>query len=212
MIRINLLPVKAAKKREAGQRQLLVVVVSLLGLVLALFIFHSVEAGSLDGIRRDTGSLQAEIDRLKSEVGDIDQLRAQHNELLAQDRVIAQLRAGQTGPLWVMRELTGILSSGGQPQIDPQQYEEIVRRDPNAAYSPTWDPRRLVITSYVETQGSVKIDALASDNSDVAELLKRLALSKYFQDVTLVRSETISATAGAFKHVRFTVNCRVVYQ
>lgn len=212
MIRINLLPVKAAKKREAGQRQLLVVVVGLLALVLALFVFHSVEAGSLDDIRRETGSLQAEIDRLKAEVGDIDQLRAQHNELMAQDRVIAQLRTGQTGPLWVMRELSQILSNGGQPSIDAQAYEEIVRRDPNAAYNPTWDPRRLVITGYVETQGSVKIEAEATDNADVAELLKRLALSKYFQGVTLIRSETVSATAGAFKHVKFGVNCRVVYQ
>ena len=212
MIRINLLPVKAAKKREAGQRQLLVVVAALMGLVLALFILHSVEADSLTGIQREAAGLQTEIDGLKAEVGDIDQRRAQYNELLAQDRVIAQLRAGQTGPLWVMRELSRLLSSGGQPTLEARAYEEIVRRDPNAAYNPTWDPRRLVMTGYSEIGGTVKIDALATDNADVAELLKRMAVSKFFQDVRLIRSDTVSATAGAFKHVKFAVTCRVVYQ
>jgi type IV pilus assembly protein PilN len=212
VIRINLLPVKAARKREAGQRQLLMTVLGLLALCVALAVFHLTQAGSLGDIRRENDALQAEIDQLKTEVGDIDQRRAQKNELAAQDRVIAQLRAGQTGPLWVMRELSQLLSIGGQPTIDAKAYEEIVRRDPNAAYNPTWDPRRLMLGAYGESQGSVKIDAEATDNADVAEFLKRLALSKYFQDVRLVRSEMVSATAGGFKHAKFTVNCRVVYR
>ena len=211
MIRINLLPVKAAKKREAGQKQVLVIVVALLGLVIALLAFHTVESGSIDGLRRENNALQAEIDRLKAEVGDIDQLRAQHNALQAQDRVIAKLKAGKSGPVWVMRELSQILSAGGQPTIDPQEYEEIVRGDPNAAYNPTWDPRRLLLTGYGESKGSVKIDAEASDNADVAEFLKRLALSQYFTDVKLIRSDAVSLTGGGFAHVKFSLNCRVVY-
>jgi len=211
VIRINLLPVKQAKKREAGQRQVLIIIVSLLGLVVALLIFHTMEAGAIDDLRREGDALKAEIDRLKTEVGDIDQLRAQHNELIAQDRVIAKLRAGQSGPVWVMRELSQVLSTGGQPTIDAQLYEEIIRGDPNAAYNPTWDPRRVVITSYDETKGSVKIEAQATDNADVAEFLKRLALSRYFTDVKLIRTAAVTATAAEFAHVSFSLNCRVVY-
>ena len=96
--------------------------------------------------------------------------------------------------------------------MDARQYEETVRRDPGAAYNPTWDPRRLAIAAYVENKGAVKIEALASDNADVAEFLKRLALSKYFQDVRLLRTESVTAGVGVLKHVKFTVNCRVIYQ
>ena len=212
MIRINLLPVKAAKKREAGQRQLLVLVVGLVGLVVVLGVFHTVEAGSLDDIRRRTAGLQTDIDKLKEEVGDIAQQKAQKQELIDQDRAIVALRAGQTGPVWVMHELSRLLSTGGQPTMDAKKYEETVRRDPAAAYNPTWDPRRLALTAYVESKGSVKIDAVASDNADVAEFLKRLTLSQYFQDVRLLRSQTVATTTGAFKHVQFTVNCRVIYR
>jgi type IV pilus assembly protein PilN len=212
VIRINLLPVKAAKKREAGQRQLLVLVVGLVGLVVVLGVFHTVEAGAIDTMRRRNTALQADIDKLKEEVGDIAVQRAQKQELIEQDKAIAALRAGQTGPVWVMRELSQMLSPGGQPTMDAKQYEETVRRDPSAAYNPTWDPRRLALIGYVENKGAVKIEGSASDNADVAEFLKRLSLSQYFKDVRLLRSEATAPGVGAVRHVRFTVNCRVIYQ
>jgi type IV pilus assembly protein PilN len=200
MIRINLLPVKAAKKREAGQRQLLLLLLVVLGAFGLIVAVHLIKTAEVDALRKRNQDMAARLARLKAEIGDYDVIKAQYDELTRQKETIDRLKSGRTGPVGIMRELSDIISKGKGPRLNVADYEILLKKDPNAGYNPTWDPRRLWILSYNETNRRVKIAGGAKSYDDVAEFMKRLQLSVYFSDVQL---QPIRAAFDAKYGVRY---------
>jgi type IV pilus assembly protein PilN len=211
MIRINLLPVKAAKKREAGQRQLYFMGIIVGGAIAAVVLFHSIEASGIGDMESRNAAVQQAINRLKQDVGDLDKVKADLDELRRQEKTIQKLEAGKAGPSLVMRELSEILTRNKGPCYNKAAYEELIRANPNSGYNPGWDPRRVWVTSYMEKGGDLKLLGGAKSNDDVAEFLKRLDLSEFFDDVIL--QETAMAVDGPtkLKYVRFSLSSQVKY-
>lgn len=210
MIRINLLPVKQARKRASGQRQGLIIFLVLLVEVVGLAGFHISKASDLEEHKRNNVEMQADIARLKKEVGDYDVVKADRDELIAQRDAIGKLQSGRTGPVYVLRELSEILTKDKGPTFSKTDYEERLKRDPNAGYNPSWDPRRLWIVSWKEKERSVAIEGAAKSNDDVAEFMKRLQLSVFFSDVTLQGTKVVQGGAEG-NYYTFSINCRVNY-
>jgi type IV pilus assembly protein PilN len=211
MIRINLLPVKAAKKREAGQRQvllLLLVVVGALGIIVVLHLWKTAE---IDALKKRNADYAARVAKLKAEIGDYDVIKAQFDELTRQKATIDRLKSGRTGPVGVLREVSDLISKGKGPRLNVAEYEMLLKKDPNAGYNPTWDSRRLWITRYEENNRRVKFSGGAKSFDDVAEFMKRLQLSVYFTDVQLLPIR--AAVDGKFgvKHVVFEMTATANY-
>jgi type IV pilus assembly protein PilN len=183
MIRINLLPVKAAKRREQGQRQLLIGVMVLSLALVTIIVFHGAEVAKSSELRGINQRLSTDISRLKTEIGDYDVIKAQRDELIRQREAIKRLQANRAGPVWLMRELSDILTKGKGPTFNKEQYEDQLRRDPNTAFNPNWEPKRVWLVSYAELNHEVKLRGAAKSDEDVAEFLKRLKLSAFFSDV-----------------------------
>jgi type IV pilus assembly protein PilN len=211
MIRINLLPVKAAKRREAGQRQLLVGVVVVTLAVVGLVVFNSVQASAIAEMRVANAHTEAEIKKLKEELGDYDLVKAQREDLIRQRDAIKRLQANRAGPVWLMRELSDVLTKGKGPTFNKEQYEEQLRRDPNAGFNPTWDPKRVWLLSYEEKNHEVKVHGGAKSDEDVAEFLKRLKLSAFFSDVYWQQTQPQVDAKLNVAYVTFDVTCRVNY-
>jgi len=211
MIRINLLPVKAAKRREQGQRQLLIGVGVVTLAVVGIIVFHGAQAGALADLRSRNGQLSADIARLKADVGDYDVVKAQREDLIRQRDAIKRLEANRAGPVWVMRELSDILTKGKGPTFNKEQYEEQLRRDPNAGINPNWEPKRVWLLSYEEKAHAVKIHGAAKSDEDVAEFLKRLKLSAFFSDVYWQQTQPQFDNKINVNFVTFDVTCRVNY-
>jgi type IV pilus assembly protein PilN len=211
MIRINLLPVKKAKKREAGQRQILYMGLAVMASLGGVIFVHIATTSERDEIRRKNMALQSEIDRFKAEMGDYDKIIAQRDELLKQRKSIDALKLGRTGPTYLLRELSEILTPGKGPTFDRVKYEETLRRDPNVGFKASWDTRRVWIESFEEDQKKLKIKGAAKSHEDVAEFLKRLQLSVFFADANLETTVSVPGPAGAVKHVTFTFGATVIY-
>jgi type IV pilus assembly protein PilN len=214
MIRINLLPVKKAKKRATGQRQLLLMAAFLGVELVALVGFHLNETWKLEEKTRRNSDAKAAIAKLKSEIGDYDQIKAERDELLLQRDAIQKLTAGKTGPVYVLRELAEILTKDKGPTYSKEEYTNRLRSDPNAGYNPSWDPRRLWIKIWKEKDRKVQIEGGAKSNDDVAEFLKRLQLSVFFGDVVIEGTQEQTPTAdGAAQGLSysFKINCTVRY-
>jgi len=211
MIRINLLPVKQVKKVQAGQRQLAIFAMALLVLVALMFFLYQLQKGVVDEKQRRVNLLTTVISQLKKDVGDYNQLKARHDELMAQKKTIEDLQKGRTGPVWVMRELSDILTPGKGPTINQQQYEELLRTNPNAGYNPRWNPHRLWLSNVSENGGMLRVTGMAKDYDDVAEFNKRINLSRFFKDDFLERN--LQSTDGELKQrvVIFSLRARVVY-
>lgn len=215
MIRINLLAARKVKKRDAGERHLAFMGLSVLGAVAAMIFVYLGSQSRLDAITRENDSVRSDIDRMKSELGDYDKVKEQRQDLLKQQKTIQALQAGRTGPLYLMREMSEILTAGKGPSFDRVSYEDRLRRDPNIGFSTSWDTRRVWLDSFEEAQGKVRIKGSAKTNEDVAEFLKRLQLSIFFADVTpesttQVNETTLSGVLSV-KHVTFNLTARVNY-
>ncbi|HVR63208.1 MAG TPA: PilN domain-containing protein [Polyangia bacterium] len=213
MIRINLLAVKRAKKRDAGERALIFMGMAVLAAVAAMGFAYVDATGELDAIKRANNGVRSDIERLKAELGDYDKIKTQRQDLLKQQKTIQALQAGRTGPLYLMRELSEILTSNKGPTFDRASYEERLRRDPNIGFNASWDTRRVWLESFEEALGKVRIKGAAKSNEDVAEFLKRLQVSIFFTEVTPENTAQVaeSPSSPGVKHVTFSLSARVVY-
>ena len=208
MIRINLLPSRKAKRQGAGQRHFLIMGLAILGSVGLVIFFHLEATNELENVQRENTILQADVAKMKQELGDYDKVRAQRDELLKQRKTIQSLEAGRTGPVFLLREMSEILSPGKGPTFDRVTYEETLRRDPNAGFS-NWETKRAWLESYVEEKQHIKLRGSAKSNEDVAEFLKRLNSSVFFKEVNL--DATAQAAKGAVKYVNFGLSATVIY-
>src|SRR6266542_2836027 len=171
MIRINLLPVKAAKRREAGQRQVLVGVVVLTATLVSIIAFHTSATNAIAELRDHNQQVSRDIAKLKAEIGDYDVIKAQRDDLVRQRDAIRRLQANRSGPTFMMRELSDILTPGKGPTFNKEQYEEQIKREPSTGFNPNWDTRRAWLITYTETNHQVKIKGGAKSDEDVAEFL-----------------------------------------
>jgi type IV pilus assembly protein PilN len=209
VIHINLLPIRKVKRAEASQRQFVYMGMAILATVVAVVFLHLQADGELEAIKRRNTIITADVARLKQEIGDYDKVRAQREELLRQRKTIQGLDAGRTGPVYLLREMSEILSPGKGPTFDRVTYEETLRRDPNAGFNASWDPRRVWVEAYSEEQKHVRIRGAAKSNEDVAEFLKRLNSSVFFSDVNLDSTNQVSGRTVKF--VNFMLSANVIY-
>jgi type IV pilus assembly protein PilN len=211
MIKINLLPVKAAKRREQGQRQLLAGAIALTLTVVGIIVFHTAEAAKINDQRAKNQATQSAITKLKAEIGDYDLVKAQRDELIRQRDAIHRLQANRSGPVYLMRELSDILTKGKGPTFSKESYEEQLKRDPNAGFNPNWEPKRVWILSYDEKGHGVTIHGAAKSDEDVAEFLKRMKQSVFFSDVYWKQTQPQFDGRLNVAFVTFDVTCRVNY-
>ena len=215
MIRVNLLAQRRETKRttsmEPGQGWILAVVGVVLLQVLVLFFFHRAKLDALGDINRDNASVQASIDKIKKETSDHPQLKSQLQELRDREEAIQKLQAARTGPTSTLLELSKVLTVGRGPTTDKDKLEQLKRDNPTAVPNPNWDPRRLWIMKYTELDRSVKIEGLARDGEDIAEFLRRLALSDYFYDVRPLPASEVADKDTKINLKQFAVSAKVRY-
>lgn len=98
MIRINLLPIRAAKKKESIRFQLTVAgLVTCLVIILVMGFYFTVrsEANSLrEGIR----SGNEEMEELKKKIGELSRIKEQKRIVEEKLAIVRNLEAGRTGP------------------------------------------------------------------------------------------------------------------
>jgi type IV pilus assembly protein PilN len=214
VIRVNLLPQKRGARGAApqqSQRWLLIVAGVLVVEVIALFLFYEKK-------REELADQKAKNARIQGQITDINKLVSNHEDikksltlLRAREDAIAKLQAARSGPTAVLLELAQLLTPGKGPTTDPDRLATLRRENPNLVYFPGWDSRRLWLTSYVESERTVRFEGLARDGNDVAELAQRLKLSSYFYDVTLLPGKKEPEKNAKLEVVNFALQLKVRY-
>ena len=212
MIRINLLPRKAVKRRSRGELELLVLLLVLVIEGVGIYLVWSSISGKVEDQQRENDMKRAKITAIKEDIKDHDAIKTELSEIEAREKIIQELIAGRTGPVQVLMELSSILSQNGGPSVDKEWYQELLKRDPSAGYNPEWDSRRLWITSFTEKDREVELDGEAMSNEDVGELLRRLKLSSYFFAETLVRTAEAKTKDSTVPLIEWKIRCKVRYR
>jgi type IV pilus assembly protein PilN len=144
MIRINLLPVRAVKKREMG-RQVLVLGAGVLAVSLVLNAVwyldrNSTSNANLEKIAATKGRI-AELEKVIGEVNNINKRKREVEEKL---KVLDELRRGRSGPVRMLDALS------------------------------TATPKKVWLKDFDEKQNLVKLEGTAVSHDDVAEFMRAL--------------------------------------
>lgn len=98
MIRINLLPVRAAKKKESIRFQLTVAgLITFLSVAVTSAVYFSVRSEA-SGIAADITKGQQELESLKQKIGELSRIKEQKRVVEEKLNIIKSLEAGRTGP------------------------------------------------------------------------------------------------------------------
>jgi type IV pilus assembly protein PilM len=186
-VRVNLLAQRKETSRrasaEGSQAWLGGLLAAVLLEIIALFVWQASLRSDLAKTMNDNAGVQAQITKIKSDIAEHPQIKAQLAELKDREDAIQKLQAARTGPTSVLLELSRILTQGRGPTVDHDKLEQLKRDDPGSVPNVNWDPRKLWLTKYTELDRSVKIEGLARDGEDIAEFMRRLAVSELFYDV-----------------------------
>ena len=205
MIRVNLLPIKQARRRSAGRTQL-VMFGALIGLEIAVILLLWLIAESdLEREQKRVQQFQAEVAAAKEEVKDAKQLEAQKEQLQKQLAVLDRLEAQRSGPVRVLDEFQAIMSP---PRNEEDRFAQLQKN-----WNVDWDPRRLWVEKLIEMGGSFKLVGKAVNADDVAEFLQRLTTAEHFYEVQLdvVQAEKSARSSDGTSIVSFTINGKISY-
>jgi type IV pilus assembly protein PilN len=187
MVRINLLPVRVSKKKEAGKQQLLLfLVVLVLGVVLN-GIFHQNRAAALADVQKRVAKTKADIATLDKIIGQVKEITAQQEQLKKKLDTLDKLKQGRSGPVRMLDELSNVT------------------------------PRRLWLRKLEEKAGMMNIQGSAISIDDVSQFIGALKTSRYFGNVELKKTEAKSETRGdpksseKLRYVDFTVTATSKY-
>jgi len=155
MIFINLLPVRAAKKREFGRQQLVLFV---LLLVLAgignYFVYNRFES-ELRSLDKQIVDTRAEIAQLEKTIGEVKSIKEDKKALEDKLKILDTLKKGRTGPVKVLDELATII------------------------------PQKVWIVDFNEQGGAVAMNGAASSYEDLSNFSKKLKASTHFSNITI---------------------------
>lgn len=159
MIKINLLPVRAAKKKETLRQQIVILLVSILSVVaicVIMFLFIQMKIQSTKGeIERS----ESEIKELKAKIGKVNDLKKLKEDVKKKLDVLSTLRKAKVGPvhrLMVISDST---------------------------------PDKLWLTKYSENGTDVSISGIAYNEDLIAEFMRNLQASSDYENIELVVSE-----------------------
>lgn len=155
MIRINLLPVRAEKKRESLRQQAILAVVILLVLGAGIVTVHLTLTGQIDDLEQRIASRRAEISRLKAIIGEVQEFKKKKRALEEKIQIIAKLEERQRGPSRVLHELATII------------------------------PEKVWIEKLKDSGGALSLEGIAIDNQTIARFMTSMEASPLFQGVRL---------------------------
>jgi len=213
MIRINLLPTKKARGVSTSGRGVIILAIAVILVeIVGIGILHASRTSRKNDLVRGNDEIRERIGRIKNEISDHDAIRAEIDHIQKRDEVIERLKAARTGPVLALMELSGILSPGGGPRVPREVLEQMRRDNPLTAPNERWDTRRLWITDLKETDRRVELKGQARGHDDVAEFLRRLNVSPYFDEVRLVRTLAGQNAELHLETVQFEIQCTARYE
>jgi type IV pilus assembly protein PilN len=109
MIRINLLPVRAAKKKERIRFQLTVAGLAIFLVVAVMAAIYITASSESKNIRADIGKGEAELAALKGKIGELSRIKEQKRIVEEKLTIIRNLDAARTGPTELFAKIAGAI-------------------------------------------------------------------------------------------------------
>jgi len=182
MIKINLLPVRAARKKETAIQQFSIAgaIVVIIALIVASLYF--VKCVQVTAAKDDITAANNKINELKTKIGKLEEIKSLKEQVKKKLDVLSQLRKNKTGPAQRLATLSDLT------------------------------PEKLWLTNYSESGPDVKISGIASTEELIAQFMKHLEASIDFMAVELVVSEQTEIAGTKLKKFDLTMKLKSAAQ
>ena len=156
MIRINLLPFRAARKKENIRRQISVFFLSVF-LMLAVLIYYNIHLGGrIKTLKKSVAVTGNELKKYQKITQQIEEIKKKLAILQKKTEVIRKLETDRFEPVQILEAMT----------------EKIIAK-------------RMWFTSFSDHPKDIKVTGVALDNKTVADFMTRLEGSGWFSSVRL---------------------------
>ncbi len=166
MIRINLLPIQATRRRQTIQHQMLGAAAAVIVTIVICIVWTAIRSSEGEEKKAQITEKQQELAQLDKIIGEVNEFTTKKKELEEKLGIIETLRKGKTGPVRALDDLA------------------------------TEIPNRVWLTEMKETSGSVTLAGVAIDHEDVSAFMKSLQKSKYFKGIVLGFSKQTKDKSG----------------
>lgn len=156
MIRINLLPFRAARKKENVRRQISIFLLSLLFISVALVYYNIRLSSEIDVLNAKREKTKKELNATEKKARQVDNIKRQLNLLKKKRGVIDSLQINRREPVQLVDAMTQLVIPG-----------------------------RMWFTNFTFSGRNVNITGTALDNQTVADFMIRLERSGLFSGVNL---------------------------
>ena len=177
MIRINLLPYRAARKKENIRIQVNVFLGSLLIVGLLVFWYNSYLGGRVDGLNKEIISTREQVAKYKKINEEIAEIKKKLAVLDRKIKVIESLEADRKAPVQNLDSLYHLLVE-----------------------------KRMWYNQIEQRGESFKLSGIALDNQTVADYMTRIEKSERFHNVRLSSIKQYEIQGKNLKLKRFEVN------
>jgi type IV pilus assembly protein PilN len=150
MIRINLLPVRISKKKEAGKQQLVLFALAVVLTLVCNFVWSRSRSEDLASRQAKLARTKADLVQLDKIIGEVKNIKAEQAAVKDKLAVLDKLKAGRQGPVRMLDELA------------------------------TCVPKRVWIKKFEEKAGVATIEGSAGTIDDVSALITALKHGQYF--------------------------------
>ena len=180
MIKINLLPIREAKRRAGVRQQVMQLVLALIVTGGAIAFVHDRINGEAEFAMRRVNQMEHDIKKFQPQLDQVAAFRKKKSNLEKKIDVIEGLDRARSGPVRVLDELA------------------------------TRTPERLWLTALQTRNGTIEIKGKSLDNELVALFLRALGDSAYFDDVDLDSTKLSSSKGSGLKIVDFRIRAKLV--
>ena len=156
MIRINLLPFRAARKKENIRRQVSIFILSFAFIIIALVWYNIYLNGKVKELNGRVAEMKIDLKRYEDINAKIKKIKSQLAMLEKKTNVIRQLDKNRFEPVQLLDTMSAKVIA-----------------------------KRMWLTSLSEKGNRVSMSGIALDNQTIADFMTRLESSDFFKSVTL---------------------------
>ncbi|MDJ0912098.1 MAG: PilN domain-containing protein [Desulfobacterales bacterium] len=180
MIKINLIPFRAARRKENIRRQISVFLLSLLFISVVLVYYNTTLGSKISELESNIASTKKQLTATQKKARQVDQIKKKLNLLQRKTRVIRNLELNRKEPVKMLDAMTQLVV-----------------------------PERMWITSLKNQGRRINLNGIALDNQTVADFMTRMERSKLFSSISLKKVNQKRIGKNNLKSFAITANKRV---
>lgn len=174
MIRINLLPYRAAQKKENIRRQISIFVLAVIMLVGILLYYNTTLNNNIDALNTQIKNNKSMLAQVEKQAKEVDEIKKAFDTLKQKTHVIKSLESNRKISVQLLDNMTTLVAE----KVSVSQ----TKASPDSDSKPV---KRLWFTNFQENGNNINIQGIALDNKTIADFMTRLEGSSLFTNVNL---------------------------